>query len=373
MPKAIKNFVEKVKNVLGIKPKILRSDRAKEYMGKEVQEYLSNEGIQFQCTVGYAPEQNGISERRNRTLLEGARTVLSESGLPQNFWPEAVKYTNYTFNRISTDKQKTPIELFYNRKADWNNMHSFGSEVFVMIPYERRRKLDDKAVRRVFVGYDEESKGYRIADLQRNTVNVSREVSFTNENCVFPANHSVSNNDELNQNICEEFISDREELELDWLNDAQSNDEDDVFYDAEDIQPTEVPASIPVRRSVRTLRLPEHFNDFHLYCASSGNSLVEPKTYHEAVNGPASDVWIVAMKDEIQSIEDNDTWELTSLPENRKAIGSKWVYKIKTDASGEIKQHKARLVAQGFTQKFGVDYDEVFAPVASGHFACSYQ
>lgn len=90
----------------------------------------------------------------------------------------------------------------------------------------------------------------------------------------------------------------------------------------------------------------------------------DPKSYSEAMHSADKNDWLKAMHEELQSIEDNDTWTLTDLPPDRKSIGSKWVFKTKQDESGKLIRKKARVVAQGFTQKFGVDYDEVFAPVA---------
>lgn len=95
----------------------------------------------------------------------------------------------------------------------------------------------------------------------------------------------------------------------------------------------------------------------------SVNELDEPRTYNEAIKSKYKTEWIRAMDDELQSIEQNETWKLTDLPNNRKSIGCKWVFKIKRDDSGSIARFKARLVAQGFSQKYGIDYDEVFAPV----------
>lgn len=115
----------------------MRTDRGEEYFSNSLHEYLRAEGNQFQCTVGYAPQQNGISERKNRTLMEGAHTVLAESNVPKFFWNEAVRYVNYTFNRIGVI---SPLEKFYGIKPDLNTMHTFGCEVYVMIPYEKRKK-----------------------------------------------------------------------------------------------------------------------------------------------------------------------------------------------------------------------------------------
>lgn len=92
-------------------------------------------------------------------------------------------------------------------------------------------------------------------------------------------------------------------------------------------------------------------------------SLVEPRSYQEAVSGPQCAEWKSAMEEEMQSHRDNGTWELVNLPADRKAIGSKWIFKCKADEEGNLVRFKARLVAQGFCQKYGTDYDLVFAPV----------
>jgi hypothetical protein len=87
----------------------------------------------------------------------------------------------------------------------------------------------------------------------------------------------------------------------------------------------------------------------------------DPRSYEEASK---HDVWKIAMDNEIESIEANDTWELTTLPKGVKAVGVKWIFKTKFNEKGNVDKHKARLVAKGYTQKHGIDYNEVFAPVA---------
>ena len=83
----------------------------------------------------------------------------------------------------------------------------------------------------------------------------------------------------------------------------------------------------------------------------------------EALASPDKAKWMTAMDRELESLGINDVWDLVELPEDRKAVGSKWVFKLKMNADGSVERYKARLVAQGFTQKFGVDYDETFCPV----------
>ena len=104
-----------------------------------------------------------------------------------------------------------------------------------------------------------------------------------------------------------------------------------------------------------------HFPDYYgrwLYL-----SRTEPTTVEEVLNTPEKAHWLSAMEREMNSLQVNDVWELTELPKGRKAVGSKWVFKAKADADGQVEPYKARLVAQGFSQKFGTDYDETFWPV----------
>ena len=89
----------------------------------------------------------------------------------------------------------------------------------------------------------------------------------------------------------------------------------------------------------------------------------EPQTYKDALVSSDGTKWQKAMATEIESLRANDVWDLVELPKDRKTVGSKWVFKLKVAADGSIDRYKARLVAQGFSQKFGVDYDEIFCPV----------
>lgn len=171
------NFIEKMKTQHGRKPKIFRSDRGKEYLNGKLQSYLLREGIRPQCTVGYAPEQNGIAERKNRTLMEGARTMLADAQLPKSLWAEAVNTANFNINRVlSRGNTMTPHEKMNGEAPAWEQMHSFGCDVYAKIPDVHRRKLDVKAEKMRFVGYDDKSKGYRVFDGTKTRI--SRDVQF---------------------------------------------------------------------------------------------------------------------------------------------------------------------------------------------------
>lgn len=344
-------FVEMLKTQLGRKMKTLRTDRAKEYLCGTLQSFLKKEGIKFQCTVGYAPEQNGAAERKNRTLVEAVRTMLTDSGLPKTLWAEAVCTANYVFNRL-VDKNTgmTPIEAFFGVKPTNKQFHEFGSDAYVMIPYERRRKLDEKARKVKFVGYDEEAKAFRFID-ENFKIFISREFKFLNSKERFPSqSHSSGDNEVL--------VVETQEAEEEFF--------DAVGSENGDSEEEEHQAQLQPRRTARNNagKLPDRLNDYVVYGTHENEELFEPKHYKEAINSKFGREWTQAMVEELNAIEDNDTWDLVSLPNGRKAIGSKWVFKIKTKFDGTIERRKARLVAQGFSQKFGVDYDEVFAPVA---------
>ena len=117
-----------------------------------------------------------------------------------------------------------------------------------------------------------------------------------------------------------------------------------------------------IRRSMRqNIGNTSKYDDY--VCKVEKADIKEPRTYDEAIQCVDSKQWKLAMDDEIKAIHQNNTWKLVDLPKDRKANGSKWVFKVKRDVNGKVLRYKARLVAQGFNQKYGTDYDEVFAPV----------
>ena len=125
-------------------------------------------------------------------------------------------------------------------------------------------------------------------------------------------------------------------------------------------RPDETPQ---LRRSTRERRSPQRYSDYvHLAVAAAASG--EPQTYEQALDQPDAEQWKEAMQSEYDSIVRNRTWTLVNLPPGRKAIGCKWVYKLKYDADGNVERYKARLVAKGYSQTEGVDFNETFAPVA---------
>ena len=427
------DFVERLHTQFGKWPKIFRSDRGKEYINDRFQRYLTRRGIKSEFTVGYAPEQNGIAERKNRTLMEATRTMLASSELPKNLWTEAIATATFIFNRIINKRtKKTPYESLHGRKHQFVKFHEFGSHCYIMIPDEKRRKLDNKATEGRFLGYDFNSKGYRVLIGNRKVV-VSREVRFmkpkrnnqhTDSDEEFDWNDLIDQTQPMNSQVEEEHSRSEEHLrskEHSQVEEEHSRSEEHLrskehsrveeehsrseehsdaeenitvtgspnstgteYYDADDaseqssdddedtiVENTTDSGGVEPRWNfTRTNRGkpaekydPCNFTDDKAHRISCGK---DPTTFKEAMNSTEAEEWLAAMENELNAIERNNTWIVTDLPQGRKPIGCRWVFKTKRNEHGNVIEQKARLVAQGFSQKFGTDFDEVFAPVARG-------
>lgn len=145
---------------------------------------LDNFGIKHQRTVVYCPEQNGKVERENRTIVEATRTMLYAADMDHKFWAEAVNNAVFTLNCVGSSRipGKTPYEIWFNKKPDIRELHIFGEEVYVHLPkVKREHKLSPKGREGIFLGYDNQVKGYRISLPENKKVIIERNVIFTNK------------------------------------------------------------------------------------------------------------------------------------------------------------------------------------------------
>ncbi|UYV65928.1 hypothetical protein LAZ67_3005902 [Cordylochernes scorpioides] len=174
----IKDYVISAHTEFGKNIQTIRTDNGREYVNRQVEDFLNQSGIKHQLTVPYSPAQNGVAERKNRSLMEMTRCMLFDSGLPQSLWAEAVTTANYLHNRIpSKATDKTPFELWTNRKPSLKHLKRFGCKAFAYIPKIKRNKLDSKVIEGIFLGYDDRSKGYRILH-DTDNITISRSVKF---------------------------------------------------------------------------------------------------------------------------------------------------------------------------------------------------
>ncbi|XP_062557420.1 uncharacterized protein LOC134222293 [Armigeres subalbatus] len=167
----IKEYVRMVQNVFGRKPLVIRSDGGGEFVNRELQEFYESEGIKAQFTTPYSPQQNGVAERKNRSLQEMANCLLADANMTKLYWGEAVMTAAYLQNRLpSRVIVGTPYELWTGRKSNIGHYRVFGCEAYVHIPDVKRAKLDQKAIKLRFVGYSEDHKGYRFLDQSTNRI-----------------------------------------------------------------------------------------------------------------------------------------------------------------------------------------------------------
>jgi len=363
--------------------KILRSDNGGEYVSRAFENYLRSQGICHQKTVPYTPEQNGVAERANRTIVERVRSMLHDRGLLKELWAEAASTAVYLINRSPTKAlvDMTPEEAWTGTKPSIFHIRTFGCKAYAHVPKQKRTKLDSKATECAFIGYPDGTKGYKLFNLSTKAIFTSRDVIFDEQDV--GNEQEIGNEQDVRKPQEVEFVdtideNSTHEDDHDDDSDRDDNDEnddrpdDDRVQDQEDVEaikpeeqdePNEVeePDEVTHRRSNRERKQPARYTDYVLLASSLEG---EPTTYTEAMNAPDASKWEQAAKEEYKSLIKNKTWQLVDLPRNRKAIGCKWVFKAKRNALGEIDRYKARLVAKGFSQTQGIDYDETFAPVA---------
>nr|GEW15506.1 ribonuclease H-like domain, reverse transcriptase, RNA-dependent DNA polymerase [Tanacetum cinerariifolium] len=275
-----KEYKNSIKNELRTTLKMLRTYRGGEFTSSEFTQYCKENDIARQITAPYSPQQNGVVERRNRTIM--STTILLED--------------------------INPYEAIKRRKPNLENLRIFVCIAYAKVPSQHLTKLNDRSTKMVYIGNKQGSKAYHLFDPTTQSVCVSRDVKFKGDEA------------------------------WDWK---------DYMNSPSNFDHTPV-------RGFRTL------NDLYENTKELLLAEDEPRNYKEASSDKK---WIEAMKVELDSINRNNTWKLTTLPKGHKAIGLKWVFKTKKDANGNIIKLKARLVAKGYIQQHGIDFEEVFAPV----------
>ncbi|KAL8097695.1 hypothetical protein AgCh_030709 [Apium graveolens] len=318
----------------------LRSDRGGEYMNGEFLDYLKENGIVSQWTPPYTAQLNGVSERRNRTLLDMVRSMMSYANLPVFLWGYALETSTYLLNKVpSKSVPQTPYEIWKERKPSLKHVKIWGCPAYVK--KVDPDKLESRSVKYNFVGYPKETLGYYFYTDHR--VFVSRHATFLEKEFILEGNSESK-------------------IELDEVQEAQT-----ITDQVETPVQTEQPSvELPIRRTGRVSRQSERYyglvieNDNELSIIDDD----DPVTYNEAMSSVDSEKWHSAMKSEMESMYTNQVWTLVEAPEGVKPIGCKWVYKRKIGADGQMETYKARLVGKGFKQRQGIDFDETFSPVA---------
>ncbi|GJZ03660.1 retrotransposon protein, putative, ty1-copia subclass [Tanacetum coccineum] len=308
-----KVFQKEVENQLGKTIKSLRSDRGGEYMSQEFLDHLKDHGIIAHRTPPYTPQHNGVSERRNRTLLDMVRSMMSQTTLPKSFWDYALETAARILNMVPTKKvEKTPYEVWHGQAPKLSYLKVWGCEALVKRDtLTKPDKLEPRSIKCIFIGYPKETMGYSFYYPPENKVLVARNAEFLENSLI---------NQEASRSL--------EDLEIIQEEDTHPSIDTSLNHEEDDLEIDEPQSDIiPIRRSTRTRRPTDRMC---LYIDAEEHELGdlgEPANYKAALLDPESDKWLNAMNVEMQSMKDNEVWDLVDLSPNGKTVGSKWLFK----------------------------------------------
>eukprot|EP00833_Pecoramyces_ruminatium_P005940 jgi/Orpsp1_1/1179972/evm.model.c7180000071638.1 len=382
-------WVSEINNIFNKPISYIRIDNGTEFSNKKFKDFYTNNGIVHQFTIPYNPQQNGRSERFNGTLINSAKALLNESKLSREFWEYAVDTANYIHNRIPHHgiNNKVPYELLFHKKVDYSHFKTFGCRVFFYIPKSFRNKFDNNASPGIFLGYHSYSNAYKILDLSSNKIILSRTVEFFENNPgntkslthlppeyhnFIPISKIRGSNLPINDNIFKNYnvnqYNQNQEIEnRKFSHNTKNNTQSEENTNIENKKSSPTINKITKRKEnydhttyTNKKRKTEikTYNDKY-----SREDLEEPDNYEDIKNLPDRKEWQAALKEELDNMERLKVFKIVStIPKGANIISCKWVFSYKRDENNNIIRRKARLVARGFTQRFGIDYIFTFSP-----------
>ncbi|GJY54475.1 putative ribonuclease H-like domain-containing protein [Tanacetum coccineum] len=407
------------------KVKVIRCDNGTEFKNREMNQFCEMKGILRQFSVARTPQQNGVAERRNRTLIEAARTMLADSKLPTTFWAEAVNTACYVQNRVLVVKphNKTPYELFHGRTPTLSFMRPFGCHVTILNTIDHLGKFDGKADEGFFVGYSLNSKAFRVFNSRTRIVEENLHIRFSEStpNVVGSGPDWLFDIDALTRTMNYEPIvagtqsngfAGTKTTDPPYSQDPKSSHDDGSKPSSDDgkkvdedprkeseCKDQEKEDNVNSTNNVNTVSSTVNVAGTNEVNAVGGKTSIElpfdpnmPTLEDYSIfdfSRDDEDDGVVADMNNLDTtiqVSPNPTirihkdhpldqviGDLQSATQTRKmsknleehgAIGSKWGFMNKNDERGIVIRNKPRLVTQGYTQEEGINYDEVFARVA---------
>ncbi|MEM1283231.1 MAG: reverse transcriptase domain-containing protein, partial [Chlamydiota bacterium] len=351
-----------IKKVLVVKK--LHTDNGGEYLAYAFQDRLKELGIQHTTVIPYTPEQNGLAERYNRTLMEKTKCILNESGFPKSLWGEAILNVARVLNFSPTRKpvDKTPHEAFKLEKPNVKYLRKFGSMVYFHIPKEKRTKLDPNNKRGYLLGYTDVIGQYRIYVPEEKCVILSSSVKIL-EDILYKDVHK--DKEGIQDNLQSWFFENTTDLDQivpipnlsrkNNCSDEQNQNspfQEETAKSDDEGKETEVPNLQEKQLATDSLQSLNHVNLLHEEAIPHEIDLdIEKAKRHPK--------WMEAIEKELNSIKGHNVYQEVDRPYTEHTLlDLRWVFTIKPGGL-----YKARLVAKGFRQKGGIDYFETYSPV----------
>ncbi|KAI3776002.1 hypothetical protein L1987_45762 [Smallanthus sonchifolius] len=413
-----------LENLFNLMVRRIRSDNGSEFKNSKMGLFCLQKGIHHEFSAPYVPQQNGVAERKNRTFVETARTMLADSMLPVTFWAEAVNTACHVLNRVLTVKRhnKTCYELLNNRKSNLDYLLPFGNPCTLLKVRDVPTKFSAKAIEGIFLGYVPNSTTKRVFNKETRQVEEWFHIGCSNRSLsqmaigpdwafdyetLFKSFHLPSDispheaavlydscqdaqhngflpNTAPNSSVPSTSTLDPNVASCSGPQDSKSEEDNAIFQDSSadpllgddslpstqdsGETPTNLDSEIPINQD---LSYQSDITRVEVLQVPEVTSIKELKDH------PVTNI-IGILQDGVKtrSLVDNtclytcikdsgvlDDFSHSYLPKGVYPIGTKWVFKCKKDDRGVVVRNKARLVVQGFNQQEGIDYTEVYAPV----------
>ena len=394
------NFAQDVVTPLGPRVRRLYTDNGKEYVNSDFRDYCKTTGVVQTFTAPHTPQQNGNSERDGKTIMNMTRCLLHEARLSKHLWGEIAASSFFWINRLPHKALKgdTPYYRMFGKQADVSFLRVIGARAFVHVE-GHTTKLQPKAWEGVLVGYNNDSPSFRVYNRETKRITSSRNVTVIDEpQVVLPAADESGDPDfdveakpdSPDDDIINKRISRLEQTETTPLDAGSSDTNCSSSFAAQDPRAGKIslrlcssvnkdlpqPDSTNTKpdRPLRQLNLATigstqgPLDSYTEYIGAVGidnvlpqAAVVVPNTYKQAMASPHVTHWGKTMRKVLDSLNDHEMADLipfSSVPAGYSVIGTRWVYRVKTDG-----RFKARVGVQGWAQQHGVDCFTTFAPV----------
>ncbi|GJS60303.1 putative ribonuclease H-like domain-containing protein [Tanacetum coccineum] len=396
-----KRFVNEIENIVNKKVKIIRCDNGTKFKNRVMSEFCEEKGIKKEFSIARTPQQNGVAERRNRTLIEAARTMLADSKLPTTFYAVAVNTACYVHNRVLVVKphNKTPYELFIGRTPALSFMRPFGCHVTILNTLDYLGKFDGKSDEGFFVRYSMNSKDFKVYNIRTRKVEENMHIRFLEDKPIIADDGpkwlfdidvltksmnyvtvvtGTNSNDLVDGLLFDSSLKNASNDKPQPSSHAGKKDDEvttalleathvNFFGDETEVDMSNITTTYLVPSIPNTIIHKDHLLDHVIGDVQSGvqtrrmiKTTIEQGFISTVYEGKThEDLHTCLFACFLSQEEPKKVWTLVDLPHGKRAIGTKWVYMNKKDERGIVISNKARLVTQGYTQEEGIHWSHL--------------